>query len=149
MYNRSVLIGRLVADAELRHTQNDVAVASFTVAANRPYKVDGKDVADFIECVAWRNTAEFVCKYFSKGKPIGVEGALQKRSYDGKDGIKRWTTEIVVDRVFFVGDSKQTTNHAPLPDAPPPATSDKSGCVYANGNAADFEEVDSFEDLPF
>lgn len=101
--NRIIIMGRLTADAELRHTQNGKAVASFTVACNR----EGKDQAtDFIDCVAWDKTAEFVSKYMSKGRVAVVEGRLQIRDWTDKDGNKRRNAEIKVERVFF-GDSKK------------------------------------------
>ena len=134
MYNRAVLIGRLTADPELKTTQSGVSVCSFRIAVDRPYKKDGERGADFITIVAWRQAADFICRYFAKGKPIGVEGSIQTREYTDKDGNKRNAFEVVADRVFFVeskGDGKPN-------DAPP------------SGQAVDgFEPVDSDNDLPF
>ena len=102
MLNVAVLMGRLVADPELRHTANDVAVTSFTVAVDRSYVKAGTDrQADFIDVVAWRSTAEFACRYFHKGQLIAVQGSIQTRSYTDKDGNKRKAFEIVADNVHF------------------------------------------------
>lgn len=103
MYNRAILIGRMVADAEMSTTANGVSVARFRIAVNRP-KQKGKDSkADFITVVVWRHNAEFVKTYFGKGKAIGVEGAIQTGDYTDKDGNRRYIFEVVADRVFFVG----------------------------------------------
>lgn len=134
MYNRAVLIGRLTADPELKTTQSGVSVCSFRIAVDRAYKKDGERSADFITIVAWRQAAEFICRYFAKGKPIGIEGSIQTREYTDKDSKKRVAVEVVADRVFFVeskGDGKPN-------DTPP------------SGQAVDgFEPVDSDNDLPF
>lgn len=98
--NSVCLTGRLVRDPELRKTQGGVAVASFTVAVDRPYQKDKEREVDFIPCVAWRNTAEFVARYFHKGDPMEVHGAIRIRSYD-KDSEKRYATEVLVDNVAF------------------------------------------------
>ncbi len=102
MLNVAVLMGRLVADPELRHTANDVAVTSFTLAVDRSYVKAGADrQADFIDVVAWRNTAEFVCKYFRKGQLMAVQGSIQTRTYTDSQGNKRKAFEIVADNVHF------------------------------------------------
>ncbi|MEG0541170.1 MAG: single-stranded DNA-binding protein [Angelakisella sp.] len=107
MYNKAILIGRLTAEPELKTTTNSVVVLNFTVATDRPYKNgDGERKADFLNCTAWRQQAEFICKYFHKGDPIGVEGSIQTRSYEDKDGNKRIVVEIQTDNVFFVGGKK-------------------------------------------
>ena len=96
MLNVAILMGRLVADPEIRHTPNDIAVTSFTIAVDRSYVKSGAErQADFIDIVAWRATAEFVCKYFRKGQMIAVQGSIQTRSYTDKDGNKRKAFEIV------------------------------------------------------
>lgn len=107
MLNSVALQGRLVADPELRHTQQGTPVASFRLAVERDYKNQsgGKDV-DFINCVAWRGTAEFVSRYFSKGRMAIVEGRLQMRSYTDKNGDKRTVVEVLANNVYF-GDSKR------------------------------------------
>ena len=103
MLNTITVMGRLTADPELRHTGNNIPVASFTLAVDRDFSKD-KEV-DFIECVAWKNTADFVNNYFSKGRMAVVSGRLQIRSWKDKDGNTRKTAEVVADNVYF-GDSK-------------------------------------------
>ena len=131
--NKAILVGRLTREPELRTTASGVSVASFTVAVNRRFKnADGNYDADFINCIAWRNTAEFVCKHFTKGKQIGLVGSIQTRDYE-KDGKKVYVTEVAVDEAYFVGDNGNTAEKANLaqntmPDnggfAPAPATDD-------------------------
>ena len=107
MLNHIVIMGRLTRDPELRRTGSGVAVASFTVAVDRDFcgRDGGEKETDFIDCVAWRQTGEFVSKYFTKGRMIVVSGRLQIRSWTDKDGNKRRTAEVVADNVYF-GDSK-------------------------------------------
>ena len=110
MLNTAILMGRLVADPELRHTPNNVAVTSFTIAVDRSYVKAGTErQADFIDIVAWRNTAEFVCRYFRKGQMIALQGSIQTRSYTDSQGIKRKAFEIVAENVHFA-DSKRDGN---------------------------------------
>ena len=110
MLNHIAIMGRLVRDPELRRTGNGIAVASFCVAVDRDFSGDGqKKEADFINCVAWRQTGEFVSRYFTKGKLIVVSGRLQMRSYTDKDGSKRTAAEVVADHCYF-GGSKQDTD---------------------------------------
>ena len=108
MLNHIVIMGRLTRDPELRRTGSGVAVASFTVAVDRDFggRDGGEKETDFIDCVAWRQTGEFVSKYFTKGRMIVVSGRLQVRSWTDKDGNKRRTAEVVADNVYF-GDSKR------------------------------------------
>ena len=108
MLNHIVIMGRLTRDPELRRTGSGVAVASFTLAVDRDYqsKDGGERKADFIDCVAWRQTGEFVSKYFTKGRMAVVSGRLQIRSWTDKEGNKRRAAEIVADNVYF-GDSKR------------------------------------------
>lgn len=107
MLNHIVLMGRLTRDPELRRTGSGVAVASFTIAVDRDFSPkDGEKETDFIDIVAWRQTGEFVSKYFSKGRMAVVEGRLQIRGWTDKDGNKRKTAEVVADHVYF-GDSKK------------------------------------------
>lgn len=107
--NKAILIGRLTKDPEHRTTPNGVSVATFTVAVNRRYKDEaGKYQADFINCIAWRSTADFVSKYFQKGYGIGIVGSIQTRSYEDKNGNRRYVTEIVAEEVEFAG-SKGTS----------------------------------------
>lgn len=112
MLNHITIMGRMVKDPELRRTASGTAVTSFTLAVDRDFKTDnGEKETDFIECVAWRNTAEFVDKYFSKGRMAVVSGRLQIRSWKDKDGNNRKTAEVVADNVYF-GDSKSDSSAA-------------------------------------
>lgn len=106
MLNRITMTGRLVAAPELRHTQSGVAVCTFRIANDRDYGKDGEKETDFFDVVAWRSTAEFVSKYFTKGRMITVDGRLQTRAWKDKEGNKRISTEIIVDNAYF-GDSKR------------------------------------------
>ena len=108
MLNHIVIMGRLTRDPELRRTGSGVAVASFTLAVDRDFgkNDNGERETDFIDCVAWRQTGEFVSKYFTKGRMAVVSGRLQIRSWNDKDGNKRRTAEVVADNVYF-GDSKR------------------------------------------
>ena len=108
MLNTIVIMGRLTRDPELRRTGNGVAVASFTVAVDRDFAKDGNKETDFIECVAWRQTGEFVSKFFTKGKMIVVKGRLQIRSWTDKDGNKRKTAEVVADNCYFAESKRDT-----------------------------------------
>ena len=102
--NKIVLVGRLTKDPEVRSTSAGFTTANFTVAVNRRFKhKDGQYDADFLPCVAFRSTAEFIGKYFKKGSLIGVEGSVQTRSYDAQDGTKRYVTEVNVENAEFVG----------------------------------------------
>lgn len=101
MLNTIIIQGRIVRDPELRRTGSGIAVASFTVAVDRDFAQDGKKETDFIDCVAWRQTGEFVSKYFRKGSMIVVKGRLQIRSWNDKDGNKRKTAEVVADNCYF------------------------------------------------
>lgn len=107
MLNRVILMGRLVADPELKTTPSGVSVTSFRIAVDRSYVKSGEErKADFIDIVCWRQTAEFVCRYFGKGSLIAVEGQLQSRTYQAKDGTNRYVLEVVADNVSFTGERK-------------------------------------------
>ena len=112
MLNKCFLLGRLTKDPEIRRTNGGTAVTSFTLAVDRDFKTNGEKDTDFIEVVAWRNTAEFVSKYFSKGRMAIVEGRLQIRDWTDKNGNKRRTAEVVADNVYF-GDSKRENKQEP------------------------------------
>jgi len=102
--NRIILIGRLTRDPELSYTQSGLAVAKFTLAVDRPFvNQEGKREADFINCVVWRNLAENVAQHLAKGRQTAVEGRLQIRSYETKEGQRKWMTEVICDRVKFLG----------------------------------------------
>lgn len=112
MLNKCFLLGRMTKDPEIRRTNGGTAVTSFTLAVDRDFKTNGEKDTDFIEVVAWRNTAEFVSKYFSKGRMAIVEGRLQIRDWTDKNGNKRRTAEVVADNVYF-GDSKRENKEEP------------------------------------
>ena len=138
MLNNVVLMGRLTADPELKQTQNGVSVLSFGIAVDRDYTQQGEDrQADFINIVAWRNIAEFVSKYFSKGKMIALKGSIQTRSYEDKQGNKRTAFEVVADKVYFCGGKN---------DNQKPQSNNTDGFDDFDG----FEEIGSNDDdLPF
>jgi single-strand DNA-binding protein len=142
------MMGRLVADPELRHTTSGVAVATFRLAVDRPYKKDGKEVADFFNVVAWRGLGEFAAKYFKKGKPMLVQGSFENRSYKDKEGNNRWVTELIANQIRFAGDNSQKAEKPPIPD-PPPEKKSSISSGYAAGAEGDFEEIPSDDDLPF
>lgn len=125
--NKVVLVGRLTRDPEVRSTSSGLSTARFTVAVNRNFKnKDGNYDADFISCVAFRNTADFVAKFFKKGSMIGLEGRIQTGSYDAQDGTKRYTTDVAVDNVEFVGSKSdnEVSSNSPYVDAPSQAPID-------------------------
>ena len=131
-----MLIGRLTADPELRTTNSGISVCSFTVAVDRRTKTENK--ADFIDCTAWRGEAEFICKYFQKGKPICASGALMTSSYKDKDGNKRKKTFVSVENVEFVPSDKTDRQQvAGVPEA-----------TYSAGSDEDFQLIED-GDVPF
>lgn len=107
-FNKVILIGNMTADPELKQTNNGLSVCSFSIAVNRRTKSDNEQSVDFINVVAWRQSAEFVARYFKKGKPILVCGQLQTRSWTDNQGNKRTSTEVLADEVSFVGSENQT-----------------------------------------
>jgi len=115
MLNRVVLIGRLVRDPELRYTQSNIAVVSFTLAVNRPFasaNQQNENNADFISCTVWRKQAENVSKYVNKGSMVAVEGRLQSRDYmDEKNNVKRYVTEVICDSVVFLDSKSQSSDN--------------------------------------
>ena len=163
MLNRIVIMGRLTRDPELRRTQNGTAVTSFSVAVDRDFKSreSGEKATDFIDVVAWRQTAEFVCQYFTKGRMAVVEGRLQIRDWKDKDGNNRRSAEVVADNIYF-GDSKrdsadggfnqsqgyaQSFNQLPPPQPPQPAYQAPQNVSAAS---SDFSMLsDDAPELPF
>lgn len=134
--NKWVGMGRLTADPELRTTPSGTSVTTFTMAIDRNFKgQDGQKQTDFINCIAWRQQAEFVKRYFSKGSMICVVGSLQTRSYTAQDGSKRFVTEICAEEIQFTGEKSNTAQNA------------NTGETTAVEN--NFEEMGSEEDLPF
>lgn len=134
MINTVVIMGRLTSTPELKTTNTGLSVSSFTVAVNRQYS-KGEQQTDFIPCVAWRNNAEFITKYFTKGQLIAIKGSLQQRNYKDKNGNNRTAYEVVVESADFCGDKK----------------SDEQGQKFDNEvDTSEFEEISmSDEDLPF
>jgi len=129
--NKIILMGRLTRDPELRTTQSGVSVTSFTIAVDRDFD---KTATDFVDCVAWKNTAEFVSRFFTKGRMAVVSGRLQMRSWEDRDGKKRVSAEVVADNVYF-GDSKREEGSS---YSPPPKAA-----------VTDFSEIGPDDDLPF
>lgn len=141
MLNRCIFMGRLTRDPELRRTQSGTAVASFSMAVERDFKDKdtGEKAADFVDIVAWRQTAEFVSRFFTKGRMAVVEGRLQTRNYEDKNGNKRKSVEVVADNVYFA-DSRRDGD-----SAPPPAAYEAPA-----GNPGEFAELlDDDGELPF
>ena len=148
--NKVVLCGRLTADPELKQTQSGIGVTTFTLAVNRRFQSRSADQqqaqqADFITVVAWRQTAEFISKYFKKGSALCVTGSLQSRSWQDPQGNRRYATEVVVDEAMFV-DSRNETG-APNGFATPDAYTTSSFATPAT--AANFEDMKAEDDLPF
>jgi len=135
--NQINLIGRTTKPPELRHTQSGTSVTSFTLAVDRPRSKDREKETDFIDCVAWRNTAEFIAKYFAKGQQMAITGRLQIRDYTDKEGNKRKAAEVVVDNAYFCGDKKTQDYGCNAPVFEAPVT------------GQDFAELDDEETLPF
>lgn len=149
--NNVSLIGRLVADPELRHTTSGIATSRFRIAVDRQYVKQGEErQADFIDIVVWRQQAEFVCKYFAKGQRIAITGSIRTGSYTAQDGTKRYTFEVFADNVEFCESKRDSSsrgndsysrqsNRQEAPAAP----------SYSNGTASDFDDLPTDEDLPF
>lgn len=152
MLNKTILMGRLVKDPELRQTQSGVAVTTFRIAVDRDFKSqDGEKKADFFDVVAWRQTAEFVSRYFAKGRMAIVEGRLQTRDWTDREGGKRVATEIVADNVYF-GDSKRdgagdTGYAAPTYSKNAPAAGRSAAPAGGHSDFAEVGEEDG--ELPF
>lgn len=147
MLNIVAIQGRLSADPELRTTQTGTPVCSFTLAVQRNIKSGDEYPTDWIDCVAWKGTAEFICKYFQKGQLIAVNGTLQTRSYE-KDGVKRKTTQVVVQSAYFCESKGDTTSsvHKRSTQEPP-----SFGGLPAAGPLSrdEMEEILGEDDLPF
>lgn len=148
MLNKAILMGRLTADPELKHTPSNIAVTSFTLAVNRSYAKAGTErQADFIDIVAWRGTAEFVCKYFKKGSMMAVDGSIQTRSYTDSQGVKRKAFEIVADNVNFCDSKASSADNSGSGtstfEAPPMPV------AFESGSSEDFSVVPGDDDLPF
>ena len=152
MLNKIFLMGRLTRDPEMRHTQNGTAVASFSIAVDRDFKdkQSGEKVTDFVDIVAWRQQADFVCRYFQKGSLVAINGRLQTNNYQDKNGNNRTSVAVVADNINFAG-SKGTSKPvdeggeaAPRSDAWP-----KADPPANYGGVDDFAVIDDSDDLPF
>lgn len=145
--NLAILMGRLTDTPELRKTNSGLSVTSFSIAINRRFKQDGEQQTDFINCVAWRQTAEFIANYFTKGSMIAVEGSIQTRKYTDRDGNNRTATEVVVNQAHFTGSKRDADgagssyNRNEMPREVTPS--------YSNAVSGDFSEIADDDDLPF
>ena len=153
-FNKVILIGNLTADPEIRQTQSQISVCRFTIAVNRRFARGNNNgdaqgqqqTADFITVVAWRQSAEFVARYFKKGRPILVCGQLQSRSWTDQQGARHYATEVVADEVSFV----ESKGDAPAGGNNTQYTPDAYGAPsYTGGNTAAFEEMPAEDNLPF
>lgn len=149
MLNVVALMGRLTADPELRYTQgSNIPVTTFTLAVDRSYVKQGTErQADFIDIVAWRSTAEFVSRYFRKGQLVAVQGSIQTRSYEDKQGIKRKAFEIVADSVHFAEPKRDNYMAPQAPRYDQTQSAPQAPAAYSSGSVSDFEPVE--DDLPF
>lgn len=152
MLNRVVLIGRITRDVDMKMTSSQIAVTNFTLAVNRNYTAaDGEKPADFINCVAWRNQAEFMNKYVRKGNLLGLEGQIQTRNYENQDGQRVYITEVVVDNVQLLERNEQSgqesygqTNHQSTRQQSSSNNQDEQDELYEAGKT-----LVADEDLPF
>ena len=152
MLNVVGIVGRLVADPELRTTPAGYSVCSFRIACDRSYAQQGQEwQADFIDVVAWRQSAEFVSKYFKKGSMIAIEGSLQTRQYQDKNGNNRTAVEVVANNISFAGAKRQDAQRAPSYEQQTASqvkqAKEQSG--FAQGSADDFAVISDNDDLPF
>ena len=151
-FNKVILIGNMTADPELKQSTSGISVCSFNIAVNRRLKNEnGQQACDFIPIVAWRQQAEFVCKYFKKGQPILICGQLQIRSWNDNQGQKRYATEVVADEVAFVAPANQN-EQKPAQTPPNPANFQNSSYTpgaYTSTSNPQFEEIPNDGDLPF
>ena len=174
MLNRVILMGRLVSDPELKTTASGISVTSFRIAVDRNYVKQGEErKADFIDIVCWRQQAEFVCRYFGKGAMIAVDGQLQSRTYQAKDGTNRYVTEVVAENVSFTGERRdnsgfggqsyggqnqsygsqsyggQQSYGAAPQQSYQQQPAQPAQPSYQSGSNADFQEMPLDDDLPF
>ena len=148
-FNKVILVGNMTADPELKQTTTGTSVCSFSIAVNRRFTKaeQGQQTVDFINIVTWRQSAEFVCRYFKKGNPILICGQLQTRTWTDNQGQKRYATEVVADEVSFVTSAAQSANAAQ--EAGQAYTPDAYGAPSFSTGSASFEELPSDGDLPF
>lgn len=157
MINCIILMGRLTHDPEMKTTPAGTSVTSFSLAVERDFVKDGEKQADFIDVVAWGKTAEFVCRYFAKGRMIAVQGRLQTRTYTDKEGNKRKAVEVTAEKVSFTGEPKKAESAAEEPgiEGCVPAGKQRAPVANSADNSQgstpddDFQELPSDDDLPF
>ena len=152
MLNTVVLMGRLSDKPELRKTPNDISVTNFTIAIDKGFAKPGQErQTSWIDCVAWRQTADFITTYFDKGSMIAITGSLQTRTYTDKNGSNRKAVDVVVDTASFCGSKRDGGGAAPsnAPGNAPEAGNFGAPQSFSNGADSDFEEVGSDDDLPF
>ena len=157
MTNIVILCGRFTADPELKTTTSGISVCSFSLAVERDYAKDGVRETDFLDIVAWRGLAETISKFFAKGKKITILGSLQKEKYTASDGTNRYSTKVVADKFWFVGDksanntAQNTPNLSIIPDNAAPAPSYDNAYVQTafSDPKIDYEEITEDMDLPF
>ena len=157
MINRVILVGRVTKDPVLRKTPNGTSVVSFTLAVNRNIKKEGQPEADFINCVAWNKTADFMAQYVRKGALLGVEGRIQTRNYDDKNGKRVYVTEVVADSVQFLESKKAAAEQSGYVPQEPVANQNQGGYQadqpVADSFDTDFSSADTLDiasdDLPF
>lgn len=150
MLNVVAIMGRLVADPELRTTGNGINVCSFRIACDRNFVQQGQErQADFIDVVAWRQSAEFICKYFQKGSLIAVEGSLQSRQYQDKNGNNRTAVEVLANQINFAGGKKPGGQPVDDGGEAPPKDYREPAPAYSQGSADDFAVISDDDDLPF
>lgn len=161
--NKAIIMGRITHDLEVRQTQSGTAVLQFTIAVDRNYSKDGGEKqTDFISCVAWRNAAEFIAKWFCKGRMIAIDGRLQTRTYEDKNGTKHYITELIVENANFTGEPKQGGNNnsfnqngggfANQYQQTPQQTQQNNGFngdAQSVGDLSEFEDVLSDDGVPF
>ncbi len=159
--NKVILMGRLTHEPELRQTPNGLSVISFSIAVNRRFAKEGQQTTDFINCVAWRQTADFICRYFHKGNMISVVGSLQARNWEDNNGNKRTTYEVQVDEVYFTGEKAsggnsiggfdgQTQQRRPQTKQPGAYSMPTDTTGFDDFDTMGFSDVDDSEDdLPF
>ena len=149
-FNKVILIGNMTADPELKQTQTGTSVCSFSIAVNRRFsKNEQGQTVDFINIVAWRQSADFVCRYFKKGNPILVCGQLQTRTWTDNQGQKRYATEVVADEVSFVAPSGNGAPNGAAPQGDVYAPAAYGAPAFNTAGSANFEEIPSDESLPF
>ena len=158
MFNKVIMMGRIVNDPELKTTPQGVSVCSFRIAVDRRFTPKGEErKSDFFNVVAWRNEAEFISRYFSKGRMILIEGELQTRSYTDKNGNTAYVTEIIVDRSTFTGEKSNNQGTSPYQNYPGntqaapahPAQTTNTAPTVSQGNNGDFMESADDDDYPF